>query len=163
MLKNKYKIIKNFLEISFFKQIQNFLFSEECPWYYKKNMTTDDSYFFNFCFYNYSTPQTPMFDSMMRPVVNLLECNMLSEIRANLVLKKEKKYCSNFHVDRSFPCKTAILYMNTCNGYTLLDEKEKIKILCEENKLLIFDTNIKHAMVSQTDTERRIVINFNYI
>jgi len=41
--------------------------------------------------------------------------------------------------------------------------KNKIKIKTEENKLLIIDTKTSHAAVSQTDTDRRIVINFNYL
>ena len=51
--------------------------------------------------------------------------------------------------------------MNTNNGHTLL--KNKIKIKAEENKLLIIDTKTPHAAVSQTDKDRRIVINFNYL
>jgi len=52
--------------------------------------------------------------------------------------------------------------MNTCNGYTILDKKEKIKITSEENKILLFNSQIEHAAVSQTDVDRRIIINFNY-
>ena len=70
---------------------------------------------------------------------------------------------AHFHCDRKYDCTTAILYMNTNNGYTLLGEKEKIKIKSEENTMLIFNSQIKHCAVSQTDTERRVVINFNYI
>jgi hypothetical protein len=38
-----------------------------------------------------------------------------------------------------------------------------IKILSEENKILIFNNEIKHSAVSQTNTTRRIIINFNYL
>ena len=51
--------------------------------------------------------------------------------------------------------------MNNNNGYTLLGEKEKIKIESEANKLVIFNSQIKHCGVSQTDTDRRVVINFS--
>ena len=51
--------------------------------------------------------------------------------------------------------------MNTCNGYTLFDEKEKFKLNCLENTVVIFESLIKHSAVSQSDTTKRIVINFN--
>jgi hypothetical protein len=76
------------------------------------------------------------------------------------MIKHDKQYKSDYHVDFEYPCKTAILYLNTCNGYTEFNKKTKIK--CEENKILIFDSNIEHCAVSQTDAEKRIVINFNY-
>jgi hypothetical protein len=62
---------------------------------------------------------------------------------------------------KSFFCNTAIFYINKNNGYTLL--KDKTKIAVEENKLLIIDTKTYHAAVTATDTDRRIVINFNYL
>jgi len=88
---------------------------------------------------------------------------MLDDVRANCVLKNRKKNFSDFHCDRTYDCTTAILYMNTNNGYTLLGEKEKIKIKSEENKIVIFNSQTKHCAVSQTDQERRVVINLNYI
>jgi hypothetical protein len=160
--KKEYKIINNFLKTEDFLKIKNFLFSQLCPWYFKDSMTHKDSYFFFHCFYNHFAPQSSVFEELIQPIVKLLHCNSIIEIRANLMLKKEKQYSSNFHIDRGFSCKTAILYLNTCNGYTLLDNKEKLKIKCEENKILIFDSHVRHAAVSQTDTEKRIVINFNY-
>ena len=42
-------------------------------------------------------------------------------------------------------------------------EKEIIKIDSVENRILIFDTDISHKMISATDTKRRIIINLNYI
>ena len=116
----------------------------------------------NHCFYNYHTPQSIFFEELIIPILKKLNAVAISEIRANLVLKEDNPYQSNFHVDRPFECKTAILYINTCNGYTLLHEDKKIKINCEENKILIFNSQIRHAVVSQTDVDRRIVINFNY-
>jgi hypothetical protein len=42
-------------------------------------------------------------------------------------------------------------------------EKEIIEIDSVENRILIFDTDISHKMVSTTDAKRRIIINLNYI
>ena len=63
------------------------------------------------------------------------------------------------HMTYNLNSTTAIYYLTTCNGYTLIDGK---KIKSVENQIVIFDSNIKHQMVSQTDTPERIVINLNY-
>ena len=54
--------------------------------------------------------------------------------------------------------------MNTCNGGTVLmiDSKEKF-IETEENKIIIFPGETLHRAVSQTDVDRRIVFNINYV
>ena len=157
-----YKVIDNFLDEKIFNNLKNILFSNQINWFFLPAMTKNDHYFFNHCFYNLYKPYSEFFNEYITPVLEKLNPLALVEIRANLILKEDNHYQSNFHVDRPFQCKTAILYMNTCNGYTLLDENKKIKIHSKENKLLIFNSQIKHAGVSQTDVERRIVINFNY-
>jgi len=163
----EHKVINNFLEKETFDNLKNILFSNKINWFFLPSflpsMTNNkDHYFFNHCFYNYHTPQSIFFEELIIPILKKLNAVAISEIRANLVLKEDNSYQSNFHVDRPFECKTAILYINTCNGYTLLHEDKKIKINCEENKILIFNSQIRHAVVSQTDVDRRIVINFNY-
>jgi hypothetical protein len=161
----EHKIINNFLEKETFNNLKNTLFSNKINWFFLPNMTTNnnkDHYFFNHCFYNYYMPQSIFFEDLITPILKKLNAVAISEVRANLILKEDNSYQSEFHVDRPYECKTAILYINTCNGYTLLHEDKKIKINSEENKILIFNSQISHAGVSQTDVDRRIVINFNY-
>jgi hypothetical protein len=158
----KHKIIDNFLQKDVLINFKNLLMSSTVPWYWKENMTKNDSFFFNHCFYNYNSPKSNLFEEFITPMLIKLKCNALIEVRANLMLKKNICYNSNFHIDKNFNCKTAIFYVNTNNGYTLLDKDKKIKIECIENRMLIFDSKILHAAFSQTDEERRIVINFNY-
>jgi hypothetical protein len=76
--------------------------------------------------------------------------------------KQYQPYDCEWHVDRPFQCKTAILYLNNCNGYTLLKTNPITKIESIENRMLLFDSKIQHKAISQTDSKRRIVINFNY-
>jgi hypothetical protein len=41
--------------------------------------------------------------------------------------------------------------------------KDKTKFIkSEENKVIIFDSNIEHRSVIQTDTDRRLILNLNY-
>jgi hypothetical protein len=81
-----------------------------------------------------------------------------------LSIGKKDIYESSWHTDLDDGnSKTAIMYMTTCNAKTLLDvEKEIINVDSVENRILIFDTDIRHKMISATDTKRRIIINLNY-
>ena len=57
--------------------------------------------------------------------------------------------------------KTAILYINTNDGYTRFKKKNK-KIKSEENKLIDFNGRLSHTGTSCTDAPYRMVINFVY-
>jgi hypothetical protein len=154
-------IINNFLENSFFNELKKLFFSNKINWYLQGQMTQNDDYFFSHHFFEKFTIKSAYYEEFIIPILKKLNFLTVDEVRANLMLKKEKIYQSNFHTDRIFNCKTAILYMNTCNGYTLFDEKEKFKLNCVENTVVIFESLIKHSAVSQSDTTKRIVINFN--
>ena len=156
-----YKIIDNFLEEKIYENIENIIMSADFPWYFQKTMTGKDSSFFSHSIYKQHMV-TSSFYEIMSPFLIKMRCNALSEIRLNLTVNKNIHEFSKWHVDRFYKCFTSIFYVNTNNGYTLLDEEEKIKIESVKNRMLIFDSQIKHVAVSQTDTERRVVINFNY-
>jgi hypothetical protein len=160
-----YIIKDDFLDKNLFMSFKEKIFSEDINWFFKQHMTymRNDEYFFSHTFYQKNKTTCPLFNDFILPVLKKINAKAIREIRANLMLKKTYVYESDFHTDVNFACKTAILYMNTCNGYTVLQNNlSNINIDCIENRLLIFNSNILHKAVSQTDTERRIVINFNY-
>ena len=169
----KYKVQKNFLDQTFFDHFQKFIFSKTMDWHWEehqvcitldlKSSEQNDRSFFSHTFFQDYEPRSPHYAHFIAPILQGLKCKMVSVVRANCLIKDSKPHTSNFHSDTDYPCNTAILYMNTNNGYTLLGEKEKIKITSEENKIVVFDSLTKHCAVSQTDRERRIVVNFNYI
>ena len=64
------------------------------------------------------------------------------------------------HIDFK-DCKTSIFYLNSNNGYTQFERGDKI--ISKENRVVVFDSNLKHCAVDCTDTKYRIVINFNYL
>ena len=65
------------------------------------------------------------------------------------------------HTDYPFPHKSAILYINTCEGYTKLKDRTKISSIA--NRLLIFDSSEDHCSTTTTDVPARFNININYI
>jgi len=160
-----YKIIENFLSKEELLNIQEQLMSQkfDIPWYFREHMTNKDDFYFRHILYENHVSFSKGFDDIARPILKKLNCIAPITVKANLVLAKEKRFQSEFHIDKHFECKTAIFYVNTNNGYTLIDRKKQIKVPCEANKILIFNSNIEHAMVSQTDEPRRIVVNLNYL
>lgn len=153
------KTIKNFLPKKEFKPLKDYLFSRWCNWFYRENMTwTDDPYFYHI-FYDQHEPQSSSY-TLVKPFIERLNIQALMQIRANLILSKDKPFYSNKHRDvDDLDSKTAIFYMNTCNGKTVVENEEVESV---ENKLIIFPSQKLHYMISQTDVKRRIVININY-
>ena len=153
----------NFLEKDFFNYLQKTLLSNEFSWYYSTSQVKDkkDGYYFFHNFYCEDRINSGSYNSLIVPILNKLNIKKLINARANLVLKKDKQFSSDLHIDHDFEHTTAILYINTNNGYTrFLNGK---KVMSEENKLIIFNTDQKHSGTTCTDSLFRIVLNFNYI
>ena len=79
--------------------------------------------------------------------------------------KNDTSKFSDYHIDledvKSDIMTTAIFYLNTNNGATEFKSGEGIDSI--KNRLVVFPKNTYHRAVSQTDMDKRIVLNFNYI
>ena len=168
---NNYKIIDNFLDRVQLHDLKNFIYSEQLPWYHRRNDTNLDTSknrngFFSFCFYNEGRPDHKAFDELIVPIVIKLGGYLPVQIRANLVCRDKDTIECDWHNDFNHEeyGKTAILYLTTCNAKTLLKVPNKIiEVDCIENRVVIFKSKIKHKVKYQTDVHKRYVINFNYI
>jgi hypothetical protein len=164
------KIIDNFLEKEDFLKFKQNIFGNTVPWFYRTAQTPDaekdkdDVGYFSLCFYNNFYSDFTLFNDHLFKIYKKLECKSLIQSRANLFLKRKEDNKLSFHVDYEHDDSfTAILYMNTNNGGTVLKQKNKeIKVDSVENRVLIFNTNTFHAAKVQTDKKRRIIININY-
>jgi hypothetical protein len=160
-----YKIVDNYLDKNSFELIKNSIVkNNEFPWYYNdkvsyKNEKDQESFQFTHVFYNYHLPQSN-FINIVNPVLEKLEAKALIRIKANLITKTEKIKIYENHIDFDFPCKTAVFYLNTNNGFTIFENGEKIESI--ENRMLFFDSHNIHAGSSCTDQKTRIVLNINY-
>jgi len=164
-----YKIIDNFLEKEDFYKFQEEIFNtNNVPWYYRDSQIPDsikdidDIGYFSLGFFNYFSNDFNGFNYFLYKIYERLKCLALIQSRANLVLKQKEIQKLYFHTDYPFKCKTAIFYMNNNNGATILDENKQIKINSIENRIVVFDSQIRHSALIQSDTKRRISININY-
>lgn len=160
-----YKVIDNFMDQEYFYPLQAIMFDQSIPWFFRDRQVYHDKNskaYFSHNFYIEGKPVSSLYNNLI-PTLKSLDAKALVEIRANLLLKEDKPYYCAWHCDRPFRCKTAIYYLNNNNGATYLQIKDKeIKIESKENRMLVFDSEIKHRVLSQTDVKERIVINYNY-
>ena len=106
--------------------------------------TSDNLGYFTHSFYNDNRINCDTYFKYIIPILNKLNSKAVIEVRSNLTPSVffKNKY-SDFHIDNNFNCKTAILYLNNCDGGTEFKINNKIKFIkSEENKIVIFDSNI---------------------
>ena len=185
-MNDQVKIIDNYLDKHTFKTVQQALLSSHFPWYFNeskivyskkfhknyspvKGHKTDDQHQFTHLFFGKNAPWSS-FTHHIAPVLNKINPKVWLRVKANLTsiyskplvggwhydifnIKKEKNYIDNNET-------VAFLYLNTNNGYTLLENGDKVKSI--ENRFVTFPNTILHTGVSQTDTKIRSLINFNF-
>ena len=160
------KIFKNILDKEEFEKIKFFFMDVYTHWFYQSKMiigtkNEDRGYFSHYVFYNNKIASNAY--DLMLPLLEKLNAGPLIKIRANLNIKLDKQYFCDFHTDYNYKeALTAIYYLNKNNGYTEFDDKNKTKVYSEPNKIAVFNCRLKHRMVSQTDENRRVLININY-
>ena len=158
------KIIDNFLDKETFNNIKKILEEDMFPWYVSKgvthiNNTNKDHYAFFHKFYENNTINSNYFTNL-KPILDKLNVKALIRTKANLYPKTYKIIEHNWHYDYSFPHQAALLMLNTNNGFTIMENKKKIKT--KENRMLLFDASKLHKSTTCTDENFKINIVFNY-
>ncbi len=164
-------VIDNFLPKEEFNFIQSRILGSNFPWVMHDivapaKLSCDPKYNNQFVHSFYTSPfvESQHFE-LLSPILNLLQPEAIIRIKANIVPCTNEIIEHGFHTDLPGKleqvCKTAVLYLNTNNGYTLFSNGERVPSV--ENRIAIFDTTDLHTGTSCTDTAYRAVINFNYI
>ena len=160
----KYKTHKKFLAPDVFEKIKNLVMDQDFPWRRRDHMTPNpnDKMYFTYCFYNYMKSFSEFYEPYIIPILKKLQAEAPIQVRANLIISELFK-TSHWHRDYSFECKTAILYLNDCDGGTNLKIDNKIIFIkADANKMLVFDTPILHRALTSKKEPVRYIINFNY-
>jgi len=167
-VENKYTVIDDFLPKEYFDKIQSVIMGTDFPWFYNNNIIVGSSANemggFQFVHPVYRSNQFVQSQAaeLFLPVLKQLDPNLLIRMKLNLGPKTAEPEQGGWHIDQDIPgSKTAVLYFNTNNGYTLFEDGYKSESV--DNRLVSFDHSLKHTGVSQTDTQVRCVLNINYI
>ena len=159
----KYQTHKNFLAIDFFEKIKNLVMDQDFPWRKRDHMAQDsDPMYFSYGFYNNMDSNSELYRPHIIPILQKLGAIAPIQVRANMSISELFKK-SGWHRDYDFKCKTAILYLNDCDGGTELKINNKITFIkADANKMLVFDTDVLHRAITSKKEPIRYIINFNY-
>tara|TARA_R100001463_G_scaffold1691_1_gene7395 strand:- start:288 stop:773 length:486 start_codon:yes stop_codon:yes gene_type:complete len=159
-------IYKNFLSKNEFKELEDRVMGDNMPWYFNDSVVLKKDDYFQLV-YVFVKPGGEIncedfIMDLLKPFVKKLNIKKFFKVKANLLTRTNKIIEHGMHIDddRHTRGKTGIFYLNTCDGYTKLEDGTKIK--SEKNKYVEFDCNIKHTGSSCTNKKRRVVINLNY-
>jgi hypothetical protein len=161
------KVIDNFLDNDTFSSIQSEIYGITFPWFQNDhvvspNMDNTDTWAWQLThvFYLAASPQSRCFPTL-EPILKKLNPAAILRIKANLVPRADKIMEHGFHIDVThFKGKTAVYYINSNNGFTVFEDGSKVESIA--NRMVIFDSTVKHTGTTCTDARNRCVINFNY-
>lgn len=158
------EVINNFLPENIFKDIQSIMMGPNMSWYYQEKSTkesnTEEDFIFTHIFYGENSQPSELFQRIIHPILGRINFNYLIRARGRLMTKRDKLIPQPFHQDLPTKHIVALFSINTNNGHTLFEDGTKQ--YSKENTLLLFDGELKHATVPQTDKSVRININFNF-
>jgi hypothetical protein len=157
-----YKVIDNYLNEGDHLILKTIMEANEFPWFFvNKKVSTDEGLFksqFEHLFYINNNINSNFFN-YVKPLLDKLKPKALIRIKANLNPPSEKIVESAYHKDQEFKCKVAIYYVNDNDGYTLIGKE---KILSKKNRIVLFNSDVKHFGTNSTNCNNRMLINFNY-
>jgi hypothetical protein len=166
------KVMDNFLSPAEFKKLNELIMSNNFPWFwndkstYEKTEHGKDSFFCHSLVYKEHT-NSSFFKEIIEPFKKRIKFKECIKSKINLQYNQGEKIKTNYHVDlpelndKKMKGITGIYYLNTCNGSTLF-ETDVNEVQSKENRMVLFDWYLNHKGISQTDTARRILINFNF-
>jgi len=168
------QVIENFLSEEIFEQLEE-IFDSGVPWTFSDIVHQDDLLCYQKYNYQYvhnvyyrQEPVSRYFNNVI-PFLTKLDARALVRCKVNSICREEEIVVHGFHTDMQYPeehstgldgMKTAILYLNTNNGYTCFKEGTKIESVA--NRCVIFPAHYKHSGTTCTDVPRRLAINLVY-
>jgi hypothetical protein len=175
------EVIDNFVPPEEWQELQEVILADDCPWFWNNDITSLDNrtvvsdpvpggQFTHTVWRINEGPQTVGWKYFL----SLFEQIRLSSpkaheevfvlLRAKLNMnprESENVQLGSFHIDFPIESETAILYINTNNGYTEFEDGTKIESVA--NRLCMFPSHMRHAGFACSDQQRRVVLNMNYI
>tara|TARA_R100001163_G_scaffold28616_1_gene22930 strand:+ start:202 stop:681 length:480 start_codon:yes stop_codon:yes gene_type:complete len=158
-----FKIIDNFINMGDLAVLKSVLESNSFPWYFQKTSVKGSSKELDCHFgHNFYLNDNVSSDhiKLLNPIIEKLKVNSLIRVKANLTIKSDKQLNTTPHLDQMFDCKVALYYLNTNNGPTTINNK---KVDSVQNRIVIFNSDVKHYSTTCTDKQTRITLNFNYV
>jgi|TARA_R110000787_G_scaffold167944_3_gene280923 hypothetical protein len=157
------KVIDNFLPEENFKAITELVYDGYFPWYFQNKIAfAEEPGEKNGCFTHLIyelKPKSSHYEFIKDKLISHLNITNLIRIKVNCYPRTEKVLEHTKHYDYKFSNKAFILSLNTCNGFTVLENN---KIASVRNRALFFDPSRLHCSTTCSDFKARFNINVNY-
>ena len=116
-------------------------------------------------FYEHHTPNKQTVE-LIYPILQKLQPCAIIKIKANLVMATDTIVEHGLHRDvedaeHLSDLKTSILYLNDNDGYTMFEDGTKVQSVA--NTMVTFPNDIRHTGSTCTNSNCRLVLNFNYV
>lgn len=154
MTVKSYEIVNDFLDKDVFESIKTSLLSDKIPWF---NMIGPWGCFNHQFFSNIDS--SPFFD-ILDPLTEKLNVKLPIEISGKLFCNTGALSQHMFPVKVSDPHTTAIFFVNTNDGVTILDDNTKISSV--ENSILFYDGSRQTINTNCADQRVRLLLKFDY-
>lgn len=170
------EIVDNFLPQDEFETIEKVVMDYNFPWCYQDEIAyggenKDNKTFYNtHLIYRDDKPLYPTSLELIYPILRKLGnwnknylLRTLVRVKINSYPNQNKFIEHSMHQDfppSKLPYKTCLFCLNTCDGYTKLEDGTKIDSIA--NRAIFFDPTFEHCSTNTTDQPRRVNINFNY-
>ena len=99
--------------------------------------------------------------NILKPVFERAQLKSLVRIKTNFYPYTHEIFEHSPHRDYDFHCVGGVLSLNTCDGFTRLEDGTKVDSIA--NRLLLFDSSQNHNSSTTTNAKGRYNININYI
>lgn len=189
---NDIKIFDNFFDKELFNCVSQKVLSNQFPWYFqndisgKKGVDNLDNFGYSHVFYKDGEVKSDWYHDVMpflNRILNTSGAIELLRMRGDTTLYNKDQHRHRAHVDIAIPHTTAILYLTTADGTTVLfdeinnfsshdqiynyiyNNEKNFKIVKEiepiANRLVIFNGSRFHTGHSPSKHKRRVLLNFN--
>ena len=161
-------IYQDCLPLPHYRVMRELFLTEKLPWYFNDRVVSTERHFmFTHAFMDNGRVINAQFFEPVRAMLDLIQQKKrfigVSRVKANLYTNQGEaiRHPAHFDIpaDSGVSNKVCIgvYHLNACNGFTVIGEQ---KIPSRENQLILFD-NVSHYGTVQTDTDIRVVLNFN--
>ncbi len=159
------KIIDDFLKPEDLEDLKSIVLGTNFPWYMNDGVTLlgDGHIQFTHLIYKDGAFTSSYTLGGLDIFKELLGFKKILRAKFNLLQGSDKIIEHGLHTDLPEPdskVKTAILYLNTNNGYTKFENGDIVESV--ENRLVLFDGNVQHAGSTCSDKRYRVVFNLNF-
>ena len=168
-------IKQKFIKKSLFKELKNKIMDSNFPWYYNEHdipQVNSNNFMFTHTIY-YDGKVSSNFFNLIEPICDKInkkfKFKKILRIKFNCYTNQNKQIEHVKHNDVTDPLKqnntlVGVFHINTNNGKTIISsDGGDISVKSEENQIILFNNLHPHYGTTQTDTNLRVLINFNFL